>query len=136
MEKFEMNIKNIEYYFQEDRLDELFIKYEECFIRIKYYEDSFKKCINTHETDRALKELGAIYSSLNVVADIALSWAKDIEAKEINTLKIQAENENKKVIASLLENQAFISSQKYRRIAVYFNAVRNSCYQLILICQS
>lgn len=125
---------------REGKLTELREKYQECFDRIHEYEVMFREGViqSAVQTDEALKELGAIFSSLNVVAYLCDVFVKNIETSEFNRLKIGASAAGKitTITSDLLKKQASESVNEYRITAAIFCGYRDSCDRLVSICQS
>ena len=133
-----MIIQEIEEYFEKKNLDGLLTKYGECFERLDHFTNAFKtgSIDNSLMTDMTLKELGAIFSSLNIVAQLSEYYFELAEATEITNLRIHLESNKEKVVASLLEKQAELTVTDYKRICVIFQTFRDNCDKLISICQS
>jgi len=136
-----MIYKDIEKYFKDEKgLEQLLLKYKEVFEKINYYEGLFKDGIlsTPNETDDAMKQLGSIYSTLNVVATIADTQKKNIEDKYFVDLRNKKIKKKKgdKVIAAVLDKESSVHVALYRRVRNIFQAYRDSCDRLISICQS
>lgn len=125
---------------KEGKLAELRDKYKECFDRIHEYEAMFREGViqSAVQTDEALKELGAIFSSLNVVAYLCDVYVKNITDSEFNRLKIGALATGKLTTVNfeLLKKEASESVNEYRITAAIFCGYRDSCDRLVSICQS
>jgi|WetSurSiteA1Bulk_404760.scaffolds.fasta_scaffold00683_15 hypothetical protein len=134
-----MTRQDIEEHFQnKEKLPELLEQYQEVFDVILYWESCLKNdAVDTpSETDKAMKQLASVYSTLNVVARIAETYKINAESKYYNVKRMELENEGHKTVAASLENEATEHVSDYRRIRNIFEGYRDSCDRLISVLQS
>lgn len=135
-----MILQDIEYYFKEGKLGEVFEPFREPFDRIVFYEDSLKNGVvdTPDEIYQAIKELVAIFSLLNVTAKIAETYKTNTEVKYYNTRKIELQKEAKaeRITSAFLDKEASYHVTEYRRVANIFAAYRDSCDRIVSVLQS
>lgn len=133
-----MILQEIEYYFKQNQLEELLSKYQDCFTDINKYEEEFKQgtIITAVTTDKAMKHLGSLFCSLNIVSVLAKIYADDAKTSRINYLRSQYATENREVGITELKQQAYEYAKNFNRIQAVFEGYRDNCEKLIFICQS
>lgn len=134
-----MFLKEIESYFIDTgKLLQILVDSQEIFNRIVFFQNALRAGAIDHpnDVDKALKELVALYSHLNVVARIADNWLVLAEEGYFNARKIEADKNKEKYSIAALEKEAEVHAFDFLRVKNIFEAYRDSCDRIISVLQS